>query len=329
MKKAAAIVIGLAILFVLVLFSMTYSLGYNEVALKSHFGKVDASSIVREPGLHFRWPFFADSVTTYDKRIQLLQTGEENIQTADGLQVVVKAYLLWKVDEEGDGPLHFYQSYPEMNDANYALITQFRDAVSVVSEFTFNDLIGSDSKLDDIEQSILKRMHVSVAQGVKPMSAGISRILLREKTSQQVIAGMRARRDTLAENERARGEAEAERINSEARTIRDKIYAFAEQRAQEIRTIADERSARYLEEMSEDEELAIFLIWIDTLEKALAKNTTIIIDTDFAPWHLMKPEPPVGGLTIPKPEEYLNPVDAGSTSSQGEPKSDQRSERGS
>jgi membrane protease subunit HflC len=150
-----------------------------------------------------------------------------------------------------------------------------------------------------------------MGQGVKPVSAGISRILLREKTSQQVLDRMQARRDTLAENERARGKAEADRINSEARTISSKIEAFARQRAQEIQTSADERSARYLTEMSEDEELAIFLIWIDTLEKALSKNTTVILDTDFAPWHLMKSDAPVGELTIPKPDAYMNPVDAG------------------
>ena len=311
MKKAAAIIVGLVILCVLILFSMTYSVGFNQVALKSHFGKVDASSIIREPGLHFRWPFFADSVTTYDKRIQLLETGAENLQTTDGLQVVVKAYLLWKIDDEGEGPLKFYQSYPEIGDANNAMISKFRDAVSVVSEYRFSELLGPNGKLDEIEDEILSRMQSSMGQGVKPVSAGISRILLREKTSQQVLDRMQARRDTLAENERARGKAEADRINSEARTISSKIEAFARQRAQEIQTSADERSARYLTEMSEDEELAIFLIWIDTLEKALSKNTTVILDTDFAPWHLMKSDAPVGELTIPKPDAYMNPVDAG------------------
>ncbi|MBG83143.1 MAG: hypothetical protein CMJ40_01200 [Phycisphaerae bacterium] len=301
MKKIAAIVIGLIILSVLLLFSMTYSVGFNQVALKSHFGKVDSSSIIREPGLHFRWPFFADSVTTYDTRVQLLKTGQENLQTADGLQVVIQAFLLWRLDAEGEGPLKFYQSYPEMSDASGALITQFRDAVSVVSEYEFNDLLGEGNKLNEIESKILARMGTAVSEGVKPVSAGISRILLREKVSQEVIKGMQARRNTLAENERARGEAEAERIRSEATTITDKIYAFAEQRAQEIRTRADERSARYLEEMSQDEELAVFLIWLDTLQKALSKNTTVIIDTDFAPWHLMKPESPDGSLRIPKP----------------------------
>ncbi len=301
MKKAAAIIIGLVILFVLLLFSMTYSVGFNQVALKSHFGKVDSSSIVREPGLHFRWPFFADSVTTYDTRVQLLKSGQENLQTADGLQVVIQAFFLWRLDSEGDGPLEFYQSYPEMTDASGALITQFRDAVSVVSEYKFGDLLGEGNKLEEIESKILARMDSAVSSGVKPVSAGISRILLREKVTQEVIKGMQARRNTLAENERARGEAEAERIRSEATTITDKIYAFAEQRAQEIRTRADERSARYLEEMSQDEELAVFLIWLDTLQKALSKNTTVIIDTDFAPWHLMKPESLDGSLSIPKP----------------------------
>jgi membrane protease subunit HflC len=324
MKKAAAIIIGLVILFVLLLFSMTYSVGFNQVALKSHFGKVDASSIVRDPGLHFRWPFFADSVTTYDTRIQLLRTGQENLQTSDGLQVVIQAFLLWKLDSEADGPLNFYQAYPEMSDASGALITQFRDAVSVVSEYSFNDLLGEGNKLNEIESKILGRMESAVTEGVKPVSAGISRILLREKVSQEVIKGMQARRNTLAENERARGEAEAERIRSEATTITDKIYAFAEQRAQEIRTRADERSARYLEEMSQDEELAVFLIWLDTLQKALSKNTTVILDTDFAPWHLMKPVSPEGSLSIPKPSagssgkaQKTGMSDSKSTSKQG------------
>ena len=326
MKKVAAIIIGLVILFVLLLFSMTYSVGFNEIALKSHFGKVDASSIVREPGLHFRWPFFADSVTTYDRRVQLIEPGEETFQTADGLQVVVKGFLLWKVDVEGDGPLDFYKAYPEQEDAEDMLVGEFRDVISVISEYKFNDLIGPANKLDQIEQKMFARVQGKVGKGIEPIMIGLSRVLLREKTSQQVITRMRASRDTLAENARARGEAEAQRIKSEAKTIRDKIYAFAEQRAQEIRTRADERSAKYLEEMSQDEELAIFLIWIDTLEKALAKNTTVIIDTDFAPWHLMKPKPPEGRLTIPKPNASMDPLDS-TTVSEKQPLS--RADKGS
>ena len=38
--------------------------------------------------------------------------------------------------------------------------------------------------------------------------------------------------------------------------------------------------------MSEEEGLAIFLVWLDTLEASLSQNSTFILDPNFAPWHL-------------------------------------------
>ena len=73
------------------------------------------------------------------------------------------------------------------------------------SEYEFSDLLGEGNKLNEIESKILARMETAISSGVKPVSAGISRILLREKVTQEVINGMQARRNTLAENERARG----------------------------------------------------------------------------------------------------------------------------
>jgi regulator of protease activity HflC (stomatin/prohibitin superfamily) len=131
---------------------------------------------------------------------------------------------------------------------------------------------------------------------------------------------MKARRDTLAENERARGVAEAQRITSEAKTTADKVLAFASQRAQEIRTRGEEQAAKYLQQMSQDEELAIFLIWLDALEKALAENTTVILETDFAPWHLMNIQAPDSENPIPMPLDRMDEGGAKSGSSGAEGK---------
>ena len=58
--------------------------------------------------------------------------------------------------------------------------------------------------------------------------------------------------------------------------------------------------------MSRDEDLAIFLIWLDALEQALAQNTTVILETDFAPWHLMNMDSPDGDVgLIPQPSKRL------------------------
>ncbi|MBM43662.1 MAG: hypothetical protein CMJ36_01425 [Phycisphaerae bacterium] len=310
MKKTVAIVVGAVILVVLLVFSMTYSISFNEVGIRTRFGKIDETSIVREPGLHFRLPFFADSVDTFDTRVQLLESPLDNLQTKDGQQIVVKAFMLWKIDTEGNGPLAFYQSYPSIREANQILSTQFRDAVSTLSQYDFEELIGVENILDEAEQSILDRMDSVTNEGIKPLYTGVSRIILKEKTSQAVISRMKARRDTLAENERAKGVAEAQRITSQAQTTADKILAFASQRAQEIRARGEEQAAAYLQQMSQDENLAIFLIWLDALEQALAQNTTVILETDFAPWHLMNMDSPGEGSMIPQPDKKIESPDS-------------------
>ena len=306
MKKFVAIIVGLIILAVLLLFSISYKISYNEVGIRSRFGKIDESSIIREPGLHFRLPFFADSVDTFDTRVQLIETPMDNLQTKDGQQIVARAFMFWKVDEEGQGPLEFYESFSSVDEARPVLATKFRDALSVLSQYDLDQLLGKDSMLEEAESSILDRMKSASSEGVKPLYAGVSQIVLKEKTSQAVIARMKARRDTLAENERDRGAAEALRITSEAQTSADKILAFASQRAQEIRARGEGQAAEYLQQMSRDEDLAIFLIWLDALEQALAQNTTVILETDFAPWHLMNMESPESeGDLIPQPNKRL------------------------
>ena len=75
--------------------------------------KPHEDSIVREAGLHFRLPFFADSVTLLDTRMKIHQSPMKCLfQTSDGQQIVVKAFLLWKVEyREGTAPLEFYRAY--------------------------------------------------------------------------------------------------------------------------------------------------------------------------------------------------------------------------
>jgi membrane protease subunit HflC len=288
MKKATAIIVGLVILGVLILFSMTFTVAYNQVAIRSTFGKVDEASIIREPGLHFRLPFFADSVTLFDTRLQILESPLENIQTADGQQIVIRGFMLWRVDRAAEGPLQFYRSFPDLAAAREALRSQFRDAMTLLSKYAFDDLLGQENHLAEAEAAVLARMNSVVSEGVQPVTVGISRIAFKESTTSEVVRRMQASRDTLADSERARGTAEAERIRSRAAGVAEKILAFASQRAQEIRTEGEELAAHYLTEMGKDEQLAIFLLWIDALEQSLSENTTFIIDTDMKPWHLLE-----------------------------------------
>src|SRR5690606_11465083 len=108
MNKTIAILVGIGLLIALVLFSMTYTVNFNEIAIKTRLSQASTRSIIDEPGLHFKLPLIADKVTKIDKRLQLRESPLLTIQTRDGQQLVVKAYLMWKVDEEGESPLTFF-----------------------------------------------------------------------------------------------------------------------------------------------------------------------------------------------------------------------------
>ncbi len=306
MRKPLVIVTGFIILSILLLFSMTYTVSFHEVGIQSRFGETSEDSIVRDAGLHFRLPFFADSVAIIDTRINIHQSPLEMLQTEDGQQIVVKAYLLWNVNREGPAPLDFYRSYGNTETAKSAIDSQFRDALSVLSSFTFDELTGETNQLAKAEGAILEKLESLSETGITPVTVGINRLLLPPKTTTAVLQRMQARRDTLAEQRRAKGMADAEAIRAEARAKHDKIMAFAAQRAEDIRAEGEAQAAHYLTEMGKDEDLAIFLAWIDAVETALSKNTTLVLESDVAPWHLFDLKN-ANADGIPKPKSTDNP----------------------
>ncbi len=221
----------------------------------------------------------------------------ETIQTADGQQLVVRAFLMWRVDPEGDGPLAFDRSYDSTEMASRLLLDQFRDSLSVLSKYSFDELVGGrEGRLAEAEAALLNQVMMSVrGEGVLPVTAGVSQLLLPPKTTTAVLSRMYQTRQNLAEAERFKGQAEAQRITSEAKTMADTILAFAELRAEEIRAEGNEKAREYLEKLREDEEFAIYLVHLDALAQMLDKTTTLLVPTNVAPFDLMN----LSGATSP------------------------------
>ncbi len=249
MRRPIVIIAGVVIFCILILFSMTYTVSFHEIGIHSRFGETSEESVVREPGLHFRLPFFADSVAIVDTRLKIHQSPLEMLQTSDGQQIVVKAFLLWKVNPDGTAPLNFYRAYGNTDSAKTAIEGQFRDALTVLSAYTFDELTGENNRLAVAEKAILEKLNSLGSSGIDPVSVGINRLLLPPKTTTAVLNRMKARRDTLAEQRRAKGTADAEAIRAEASAKHDKIMAFAAQRAEDIRAEGEAQAAEYFKEM--------------------------------------------------------------------------------
>ena len=301
MNRAFVIGVGLVLVVLLLLFSATYTVRFNQVAIKSTFGQADEEDVIREPGLKFKMPIFANRVQSFDTRLQYLQSPDEEIPTADQQSVVVRSFLIWRVDR--DNVSSFARSHDSLSAAGGYLRPRFRDALSAVSAYEFNDLLGPDHRLDEVEDAVLAQLAGLREVGIEPVAVGISQLQLPPKATQAVLKRMDETRTALADAERSKGLSEAERIESNAKTLAEAITSFAAARAEDIRAESGRQAAEYLARMSEDPELAKFLVWRDALAASLRNNTTFVIELTKAPFHLLNLRAETDGQGIPQPEE--------------------------
>ena len=298
MNRTFAILLGLLILVVLVLFNTTYTVNFHELAVKTRFGR--PAGIVGE-GLHFKAPFFIERVAKLDTRLQLVESPLETVVTRDGQQVVVEAFLLWRIDPSDEAVMRFFTSYGTTEAASRELETRLQGAVRAVGGYEFRELVGDDSRLPEIERTILADLVENAVAGIEPVSVGIGRVVLPPKTTVAVLQRMAEVQNTLAKLEDARGASEAEALRSQAAAQADAIRSFAEQWAARIEAVGNEEATRYYQQMKSESELAVFLAWLDTLKAGLRGSTTFVTDTSQAPFHLLEIDTETGASGIPAP----------------------------
>ena len=299
MSKTITAVVAILIVLVLILFNTTFTVNFHEVAVKTRLGR--PAGIVREPGLHFKLPFFIDSVAKLDTRQQFVKSPIKTVQTRDGQQVMVQAYMLWKVGEDDEEAKAFYNSYGSLAGAQRDLETLLQGGLGRIGGYAFDELIGPSSKLPEAEGAILEEVQspANVLTGVVPISVGISRVAVQE---------------TLANIEESRGNSEANTIKQKAQAQAQIIRDFAEQWAAVIEARGNEEATRYYEQMREHADLAIFLSWLETLRSGLRGSTTFVTDMTKAPFHLIDLEADTTADGIPRPSSTY--VETGSEAGQ-------------
>jgi len=306
MTRQIPIIVGVLLVLVLIAFNTTYTVAFNEIAIKTRFGRTER--VVQEPGLHFKAPFFIERVTKLDRRLQLVDSALETVATRDGQQVLVQGYLLWRVDGEDDGVRRFFETYSTIDEAARSIETMLQAALRVLTgNVDFNELVGPNNRLAEAEARVMAELARTLPVGVRPESVGLSQIVLPSRTSIAVVRRMQATQERLAETERIRGNAEAEAIRSEAATKADKLRGFADQLASSIESEGTRAAQRHWEQLRTNEDLAIFLAWLDAFKRSMTGNVTIFMDTRQAPMHLLDFAAPVGASGVPQPQIQLTP----------------------
>lgn len=290
-KHWPVVLLALVVVAIFILVMVTFQVKETEYALlKTYSGElVEYSS-----GLHFRWPFI-NSVWRHDKRIQCYELAvghDEQYMTSDNQQIVISTYVLWKV---GD-PKVFLRSLDSTEAAERKLSDEVRGARSaIISKYSFTSMVSDregEGVLEKIENEMRDAIHDSVMKqfGIDIIRIGFRQLGFPAAVTQNIYAAMISEREAKAKKFEVEGQAEAEKIRSDANTQAQKVVTMAQAEATKIRGEGDAKAAEAYRVFSQNPELAVFLRNLDALKGSLGEKDTLILDTSTAPFNLLAPD---------------------------------------
>ncbi len=290
-KHWPTMLLGLIVAAILLVAVFSYQLDQSEVAVVTTFGR---PAVVTEPGLHFCWPYPFQKIYRFDKRIRCFDGGAgklEETSTADQHNILVGIYVTYRIADAEK----FFTTFNTIPNAESQLNSWMRSAKNAAfGSFRFNEIINPDAKAlkyPAIRQAILNDLKQHTANyGIVIDAVGINAVQVPRTISEKVFARMIAERKRIADKNIAEGESEARQIRIKADSLRTIVLANADAQAKEIRAKGDAEAAVYYAKFKENPELALFLRQLDSLRTILKGRTTLILDTDTAPFTLLKQE---------------------------------------
>ena len=261
--------------FVLVGLSV-FTVDEREKAIKFRLGEIVRADY--EPGLYFQTPFI-NNVRKFDARIQTLDAKPTRYLTKEKKNVIVDSFVKWRI---GDLETYYITMGGDPNRANAALFPIVNDQLR--SEFgkrTIREVVsGERAEIMSILAANTKTQ--AVKYGIDVIDVRIKRIDLPQDVSGSVYDRMRAERDRVAKELRARGRAEGERLRADADRQYTVTLAEAYRDAQTLRGEGDAKAAEiYAKAYDKNKEFYSLYRSLNAYKASFAsKNDILVIEPD-------------------------------------------------
>ncbi|RLW64117.1 MAG: protease modulator HflC, partial [gamma proteobacterium symbiont of Stewartia floridana] len=235
--KVSKLIIPVVAVAAVFFYSATFIVNQWEVALKLRLGEIVATDY--KPGLHLMWPII-NNVQTFDARIQTMDSRPERFLTAEKKDVIVDYFAKWRIANVAQ----YYRSTGGSLDKTARLL-QERINTNLRDEFgkrTVQDVISGERS--EIMDKLTKDSDAMAAElGVEILDVRVKQIDLPPEVSESVYQRMRAERERVARDLRAKGAEAAERIRADADRERIVIVADAYREAEVLRGEGDGKAA--------------------------------------------------------------------------------------
>ncbi|TCN89014.1 protease modulator HflC [Shewanella fodinae] len=295
------ILLVVAVFFVGIVLSSLMVVSEGERAIVARFGEVvkdnvDGKMVTRvyTPGLHFKIPLI-DKIRYLDARIQTLDGAADRFVTSEKKDLMVDSYVKWRIKDfemyylATNGGIKANAEALLQRKINSDLRTEFgkrtiKEIVSGVSEDASRQ--GEGSTRDELQRRALENAAKSASDlGIEVVDVRVKQINLPANVSNSIYQRMRAERQAVAKEHRARGKEEAEKIR--ARTDANVVVTLsnARRQGQVMRGEGDAIAAKiYADAYKKDPEFYRFLRSLDAYRASFNGKSDVMVlapDSDF------------------------------------------------
>ena len=270
------IIIALTIIIVAVFGLCAYTVDETQRAILFKFGEIKQSDI--KPGLHWKVPFI-NNVRKFDSRILTLDIPPELFPTSEKKYVLVDFFVKWRIDNVRD---FFVATAGNENTANSRLAQITKDELR--AEFasrTIKEAVSGE-RADIMTALVIKANEKSKQLGIQVVDLRVSRIDYEQNISGSIYDRMRAERDRVAKDFRARGRESAERIRAAADRERQVTLAEAYKMSEQLRGEGDATAADiYAQAYGQDAEFYSLTKSLNAYKQTFSsKNDILVIEPD-------------------------------------------------
>ena len=283
-RNIANVLIGLAIALILLSMSM-FVVDQRQNAIVFQLGEV--VSVKTEPGLYFKVPLM-QNVRFFDSRILTLDTGEpERFITAEKKNVMVDSFVKWRI-------VDVKQYYISVGGDEMRAATRLMQTVnsSMREEFgkrTIHEVVSGER--EQIMNVLRDKTDADARKiGVQVLDVRLKRVDFPSEISDSVYRRMDAERKRVANELRASGAADSEKIKADADKQRQVILAQAYREAQKTKGEGDAKAAAlYATAFGRDAEFYAFYRSLEAYKQSFKdKNDVMVLDPSSAFFKYLK-----------------------------------------
>ena len=320
MKRFSILAIFAGLFLALIVFSSSaFTVSETEQVFITEFGKpvgtpINADPAKSETGLHFKMPFI-QQINRIEKRVMEWDGPATEMPTRDKLYITVDNFARWRIVN----PLAYYEKLRDERSAQSRLndiigsetraVIASHDLIEVIRSdknrkpVRDEALTAADSNLgllppirdgrSFLDQQILKAAQPKVKDwGIELIDIRFKRINYNRDVVEKIYARMASERQQIADRFRSEGAGEAAKIIGRKERELLSIESEAYRKEQEIKGKADaEATGIYAAAYNSSPSAADFYQFVKTLEtyqKSLSNDTTVIFTTNSDLFRLLK-----------------------------------------